>query len=264
MIRRPLLPLLLLAGTVSVSATPPVSADDDASQTGDATASDAQETSPGVQFETTFDTASGANQTRTNGGSEETAGTPTAVYSSYGKVPDGQPRPLVMRVTEDETIKGPDGQPGVLRLQYLQVPIQVAHSGFLLSGSEEFGRMALPGWNEGEVTMTDLRRTFVEFKFRADNPENSDSFGTLMQFRIEPEVQDSYGHRADFGVLIATGRWRTFRRPIASATNVEQFLETVNTKKPDHFKLVWGQNGSIQNYVDGDSLLIDDVKIVIE
>ena len=56
---------------------------------------------------------------------------------------------------------------------------------------------------------------------------------------------------------IATGRWRTFRRPIASAANLEAFLNAVNTLNPPNFKLVWGQNGSIQNYMPGDSLLIE-------
>jgi len=270
MIRRPLLLLLALAGTTSLGTTPRLLADDDATatdepaaETNDKAAAESKVTIPGVQFEATFADANGATHTRTNGSDEEVEGTLSGRYSSYGKVPPGQPRTLITRITEDETINGPDGQPGVLRLQYLQVPFEVAHSGFLLTGDEEFGKLSLPGWTAGEVTMTDLRRTFIEFKFRADNP-HPNSFGTLMQFRIEPEIPDSYRHRADFGVVVAISRWRTFRRPISSADNVEQFLKTVNTKQPANFKLVWGQNGSIQNYLDGDSLLIDDVRIVIE
>ena len=124
--------------------------------------------------------------------------------------------------------------------------------------------MQLPGWTLGEVTMDDLRRTFIEFKFRADNPNDLDDFGGMYQFRFEPDVPDPYPRRGDFGVLIATQRWRTFRRPIGSASNLEMFLKAVNEENPPNFKLVWGQHGTIQGYTSGDSLLIDDLKIVIE
>jgi hypothetical protein len=217
-----------------------------------------------VQFEATFGGTSGASLTTTNGGNQQREGELTGMYAAYASVPEGQPRPLVLRVTEDQAVNGPDGQPGVLRLQQVEVPLEVAYSGFLVYGHEETGKMQLPGWNLGDVTMNDLRRTFIEFKFRADNPDDPDRFGTLMNFRIEPDVPDSYNHRAEFGTLIATGRWRTFRRPIGSAANLEAFLEAVNHKDPPNFKLVWGQHGTIQNYAPGDSLLIDDLRIVVE
>jgi hypothetical protein len=167
-------------------------------------------------------------------------------------------------VTEDNSVNGPDDEPGVLRLQYVDVPLKTRHSGFLIYGNQDHGRMQMPGWTLGEVTMADLRRTFIEFKFRADNPNDSTVFGQMYSFRFEPQHPDSYKLRAEFGALIATPRWRTFRRPIASARNLEQFLKAVNEEDPPNFKLVWSQNGPIQRYAPGDSLLIDDVRIVIE
>jgi hypothetical protein len=267
MIRRTALWLLVLCWSLWGGAPSSLPAEDTTSESvaagGNGTAR-IDSTTAGVQFEATFGGTSGASLTTTNGGNQQREGELTGMYAAYASVPEGQPRPLVLRVTEDQTVEGPDGQPGVLRLQQVEVPLEVAHSGFLIYGHEETGKMQIPGWTLGEVTMNDLRRTFIEFKFRADNPDDPDRFGILMQFRIEPDVPGSYAHRGDFGALIATGRWRTFRRPIGSATNLEAFLEAVNQKDPTNFKLVWGQHGSIQNYARGDSLLIDDLRIVVE
>lgn len=264
MIRRTALWLLLLCWSLGASSSLP--AEDTAAPTSASAAggNGIGSITAGVQFEATFAGVSGATLTTTNGRDQQRDGDLIGMYSAYASVPEGQPGPLVLRVTEDHTVNGPDGEPGVLRLQQVEVPLEAAHSGFLMLGHEESGEMQLPAWTPGEVTMNDLRRTFIEFKFRADNPNDSDRFGTLMQFRIEPRIPGSYAHRADFGALIATGRWRTFRRPIGSAANLDAFLEAVNNDKMPNFKLVWGQHGSIQNYVPGDSLLIDDLKIVVE
>lgn len=271
MIRRAALSLLVVCWTWSAGGTSQLPADDAVAAepaAGEAAAGnggeEARSTTPGVQFEATFAGVSGASLTTTNGHNEQREGELSGMYAAYARVPEGQPRPLVLRVTEDASVNGPDGQPGVLRLQQVDVPLEANYSGFLIYGQEETGRMQIAGWNLGDVTMNDLRRTFIEFRFRADNPDDPDRFGTLMQFRLEPDVPDSYSHRAEFGTLIATGRWRTFRRPIASAANLEAFLGAVNTLNPPNFKLVWGQNESIQNYMPGDSLLIDDLRIVIE
>jgi hypothetical protein len=266
MIRRTALWLLVLCWSLADGATSSLRAEDTAAPTSASAAGGNRigSITPGVQFEATFAGVSGGSLTTTNGHNQQRAGDLSGMYAAYASVPEGQPRPLVLRVTEDQAVNGPDGQPGVLRLQQVEVPLEVAYSGFLVYGHEETGKLQLPGWNLGDVTMNDLRRTFIEFKFRADNPDDPDRFGTLMNFRIEPDVPDSYNHRAEFGTLIATGRWRTFRRPIGSAANLEAFLEAVNHKDPPNFKLVWGQHGTIQNYAPGDSLLIDDLRIVVE
>lgn len=211
-----------------------------------------------------FNAATGATLTTTNGENPQRNGSTLGMYSAYARIPQGHSGQVVLKVTEHDAIEGPDGKPGVLQLQYVDVPIEVHYSGFLINGDEDNGKLQVPGWTLGEVTMNDLRRTFIEFKFRAFNSTEPERFGGLFQFRFEPEHKDSYGRRADFGVLIATPRWRTFRRPIASANNLEWFLTTVNEDRPANFKLVWSQHGTIQNYVPGDSLLIDDIRIVVE
>ena len=221
-------------------------------------------TTVGIQFESDFSSSTGASLTTTDGQNPLTAGDLEGMYSAFGSVPSDQSRVLTLRVTEDDGVAGPDEKPGVLRLQFVEVPLRTRHSGFLLYGDQDHGRMRMPGWTLGEVTMSDLRRTFIEFKFRADNPEDSTTFGQMYSFRFEPQHPDSYKLRAEFGALIATPRWRTFRRPIASAKNLEEFLRGVNEEDPPNFKLVWSQSGPIQRYTPGDSLLIDDLKIVIE
>ena len=113
--------------------------------------------------------------------------------------------------------------------------------------------------------MADLRRTFIEFKFPRGQPQRSDSLraDVLISIRTATSRQLQAAGPSS-GALIATPRWRTFRRPISSAKNLDQFLKAVNEEDPPNFKLVWSQNGPIQRYVPGDSLLIDDLRIVIE
>lgn len=220
----------------------------------------------GVQFAADFAKAAGATLTTINGNAPQRSGELHGDYAADATVPPGQPGPLVLRVTEDETINGPDGEPGVLRLDYVAVPFEANDSRFIVSGDEESGPFRLPGLNLGEVTPGELRKIFVEFSFRAENPPGSESIGGMYQFRLEPNREDSlgYGRRADFGTLIATSRWRTFRRPISSANNLEWFLTSLNEDEPDSFHLIWAQYGSIQSYAPGTSLLIDDLRVVAE
>jgi hypothetical protein len=166
--------------------------------------------------------------------------------------------------TEDQQTTGPDGQPGVLRLEFAELPDTAAYSGFVLLGGPGQDDLRLRGWERGSVGMGDLRRTFLSFRFRADNPQNPGDFGLAVTCRLEPGLPDSYPFRADFGTIIATRQWRAFRRPVSSAENLRRFLDVVNRAKPDQFKLAWSQFGPIGNYHPGDTLILDDIRVTIE
>ena len=220
----------------------------------------------GVQFSLDIAAAGGATLTTINGRDPQQTGELIGRYAMAARVPPRQPAQLVLRMTEDATIKGPDGQPGVLRLEYVELSYDSLSSDFEVLGDEASGLITVPAWTRGETTPADLQRTFIEFKFRSDNVTDGGRIGGLYAFRMDPERDDSagYGRRADFGTLIATPRWRTFRRPIGSANNLEWFLTSLNEDNPTSFRLIWSQNGPIQSYAPGDSLLIDDLKIVVE
>lgn len=219
-----------------------------------------------VQFQDDFSQVTGATMTQIDGGREMVQGELRGHLSCYASLPPDASGHLKLVITEDDETEGPDGQPGVLRLQVAELPSHAHYSGFLVYGNESSGDITMPGWKRGEVTRSDLQRAFVTFRFRAASQQNPSDYGAIFNFRLEPDDEESYRHRADFGALIATTRWRWLRRPLGSAENLQEFLHAINTDPPARFKLVWGQRGTIytEHGHPGDGLLIDDLKITIE
>jgi len=236
----------------------------------DSTGSDSESTpaaateSSGVQFEDDFSYAAGASQTQVDGEEPTVDGELHCSMFSYARVPSDTPTHLKLVMTEDHTVDGPDGQPGVLRMEIAEVPLSGGVSGFVIEGNETFSQIAMSGWKRGDVTMNDLRRAFVTFRFRADNREDPNAIGATFNLKFEPDLERTGDFAAECGALIATRRWRTFRRPLASAENLEEFLAAVNGENPERFLLVWSQADHISSYVPGDALLIDDLQVSIE
>ena len=241
-----------------------VASADDANTTDDAETTEPAVDVAGVQFADDFSYAAGAKYIQ-----EDVTGLDID-HELHGNIYTFVQLPPVVRghlrliMTEDDTVEGPDGQPGVLRMEIAEIPQVTVISGFAYQGNEANGKITMPGWKRGELTMNDLRRAFVTFRFRAENREDPDAFGAKFRLNFQPGLENGATAAADFGVLIATSRWRTFRRPIASAENLTAFLETVNGENPESFKLVWSQAEPITSYRPGDSLLIDDLEITIE
>jgi hypothetical protein len=256
--------ILLLASSVLVLMPASAASANDRIRPASEHAGSGTESSAGVQFSADFGGATGAILTTIDGVEEQRAGELRGMYKLFASVPPGQAEHLVLRVVEDNTAGGPDGEPGVLRLENLSIPAAAEYAGFTLYGIEDTGVLQIPAWNTGAVTEADLGKIFIEFRFRAANADDAGRFGGVYGFRFEPMIGNSYSSRADFGVLVATSRWRRFRRPIGSADNLEQFLKSVNAASLPQFKLVWGHHGPIQSYAAGDCLLIDDVRIVAE
>ncbi len=218
----------------------------------------------GVQFADDFSDAAGASQTQVDGAEPVVDGEVQRNLFTFAQLPRDARGHLRLVMSEDNTVDGPDGKPGVLRMEIAEVSSAAIVSGFVLQGNERFGEITMPGWERGEITLNELRRAFITFRFRAENREDPRVLGATFNLRFEPGVIHSHQSGADFGALIATSRWRTFRRPLASAENLEQFLAVLNGENPETFKLVWGQEGPISAYRPGDSLLIDDLKVSIE
>lgn len=217
-----------------------------------------------VQYQDDFDYATGGRQIQVNGVDPTTEGDVHGTMYTYGRRSFSASDELKLVMTEDDSVNGPDGQPGVLRLEFAGIPLATDFSGFVVTGCKEFGGVAFPGWTPGEVTVADLDRTFISFRFRAENRRDPQDFGLSLSFRLEPQQEDSLFFGADFGTIIATSRWRTMKRPIGSAKNLEAFRANLNNAKPERFKLVWSQSLPAHLYQSGDSLLIDDLRITIE
>ncbi len=252
--------IVLLLMLRSVSGDEPEGA---ASQQTPAAASVSTETA-GVQFEDDFSYAADARQIQVDGGEPVIEGDVHSNIFTFARLPRGVRGHLKLIMTEDHTVMNPEGAAGVLRMEIAEVPTGPSVLGFVYQGNETSGEITMPGWERGQITLNDLRRAFITFRFRAENREDPDVMGATFRLRFEPGVSNSHEFGADFGSLIATNRWRTFRRPLASAENLQAFLEVVNGEDPETFKLVWSQANNILDYRPGDSLLIDDLRISIE
>lgn len=175
------------------------------------------------------------------------------VYFFHGK-PDGGP--LVMRVLEDHTQYGPDGQPGVLSLTWLQLPPMLSYSGFCYLGPRT-QRLPLPELAAAR-TADDLAPYRLQFRHRVIN-ERTSAYSLTVGCRIEPMLADSYAKRLDLNAFTATGKWGTFDLPLTEGTNAEGFLKAIAEENPTSFKIIWSQAGPYADYHSGDTLLIDDI-----
>ena len=168
---------------------------------------------------------------------------------------------LVMSILEDDETKGPDDKPGVLNLKYDEVPKTSAeYSGFVYLGRNG-EPIKLPNL-KAQVGEQQLRQIKISFQYKAANPRQ-DRVGATYNCRFEPDVDDAYQHRVDFGPLKATGKWRKFEQTLGRGGNRGLFIKAVKASPDAAFKLIWGQEGSITDYEDGDALLIDDLQITI-
>jgi hypothetical protein len=206
-----------------------------------------------------FASVDGELTTNFNGTYEDTAEKTRDTFSYLTEKVEGGD--LVLSILEDDETTGPDDKPGVLALKYDEVPKTSAeYSGFVYLGRTG-EPIKLPNLkdNPGEAQLKQIK---ISFQYKAANPRE-DRVGATYNCRFEPDVGDAYLHRIDFGSLKATGKWRKFEQTLGRGGNRGLFIKAVRTSPDASFKLVWGQEGSITNYQDGDTLLIDDIKITI-
>ncbi|MBX3439378.1 MAG: hypothetical protein KF861_17960 [Planctomycetaceae bacterium] len=229
----------------------------------DLSAQENRPTSPTIQYRDDFASATGGRQIQVNGLDPTEEGDVHSLMYSYGRPHRNAPGTLRMIMMEDGTARGPDGRPGVLRMELADVPIATDYAGFVVTGHKELGAVKIPAWTPGQVTAADLDRTFISFRFRTENLRTPHKGGVTLNFRFEPDQEGSYIAGANFGALIALDNWRTMIRPIGSAKNVDAFLSNLNYTQPEQFKLVWAQAGPIELYQPGDSVLIDDLTIIV-
>jgi len=180
------------------------------------------------------------------------------IYFFNGPPEDG---PLVMRIVEDNAIKGPDEQPGVLALTWQEIPPKLSYSGITyLGGRTGEDRLTLPPLKLAK-TAEDLRPFRLKFRHKAVNESRTEPISLSVGCRFEPMLGDSFAKRVDLGNFTATGEWGTFDMSLAEGTNAEALLAAIANENPTSFKVVWAQAGKLADYQAGDTLLIDDIVI---
>ncbi len=211
-----------------------------------------------VVYEDDFSNVKGARTTISNGTAEEGSvdGTRQVFVFMSDAVVGGK---LSMTALESSEATGQDGKPGVLSLSYDSVPISAEYSGFVYEGRSQ-DEIKLPF--KGKVGDEQLKQVQVSFRYKAVNA-NQAHVGATYNCRFETDVNDSYEYRVDFGELKATGKWQQFEATLSEGTNTNAFLSAVNDSPGAACKIVWGQEGELSNYDEGDTLLIDDIKISI-
>lgn len=209
-----------------------------------------------------FSHASGAARSQVNGG--DTTATDGELQSSgytYAGLPDHAGGELVMAIKEEGQVKGPDGKRGVFSFEIISRSTHTDYFGFSYLGSPVPGRIKMPVWERGKTTMQDMERAYISFKYKAAEDKSPRKSGLTLNFRFEPDVKDSWPRRADFGRFTAEKEWQVFRKPLSKASNVQAFVNCINNENPEAFKFVWSHAAGIDQYNDGDKLLIDDVEL---
>jgi hypothetical protein len=179
---------------------------------------------------------------------------PFAAYGFKGR--------FVLHASECPDVLGEDARPGVLSVEWKHVPEAVDYSGFRYQGRvDKTGRLQLPQVLAAK-TADDLRGIKFRAKFKSLNEDAGDSASVKFDLRIEPLEDRKYDNRIDFGTVKATPQWKVFEMDLANATNVQKFLEASSLHRSGLYVLILAQTGSIDDYHDGDGLLIDDIEIV--
>ena len=111
-------------------------------------------------------------------------------------------------------------------------------------------------------TLEELRGFKFRAKFKAENENLGDAATIKFNLRIEPVEDRSSDNRLDFGTVEASSTWKTFEIDLAEAKNGKRFVDMFARRGSGLCALIFGQAGSINDYHDGDGLLIDDIEIL--
>jgi hypothetical protein len=213
-----------------------------------------------VAYRDNFFSVKGFRVTHTNGEirEDDRDAATRQTFTFMSEEIDGE---LAIQLLEDAKTPGPDGKPGVLSMSFVEVAKIAGFCGFVYDG--RLGDPITLANFEGEIGAAELKQVKVSFRYQAANRDES-KIGAVYNCRFEMAVDDPYENRIDFGTLQATDEWQTFERTLSSGTNQSMFLSAVNRSPETPFRLAWGQEGEITSYDDGDTLLIDDIRITIE
>lgn len=212
-----------------------------------------------VVFQDDFADVKGATLTNDNGSVTNSDQAPSrSTYTFISDFTSGGK--ITLSVTEDQKSNGPDDKPGVLAMSYVSVPSSADYSGFVYSGKTQ-KPIQVAALKE-TATDADLKRVKLSFRYKAVHTQK-ENVGAVFNCRFEPEVEEAYEYRVDFGQLKATEKWQTFEKTLSEADNRDAFLGALKNNSTNAFKLVFAQDGEMSDYQSGDTLLLDDMKITV-
>jgi|GEM_PF-5234291 len=169
---------------------------------------------------------------------------------------------LALIVSELSEAVGADSRPGILSVEWEHVPESIDYSGFRYEGRLDLAkRFMLPQVMEAR-TPEELRGFKFRVKFKAENENLGDAATIKFDLRLEPVEDRNYDNRLDFGTIEASSLWKSFEIDLAAAKNGERFVESFARRRSGMCALIFAQAGSINDYHDGDRLLIDDIEIL--
>lgn len=169
---------------------------------------------------------------------------------------------LALIISELPEVVGADSRPGVLRVEWEHVPESNDYSGFRYEGRHgAAGRLTLPQIMTAR-TLEELRGFKFRAKFKAENENLGDAATIKFNLRIEPVEDRSSDNRLDFGTVEASSMWKPFEIDLADGKNGERFVEAFARRGSGLLDVVFAQAGSINDYHDGDGLLIDDIEFL--
>ncbi len=213
-----------------------------------------------ILFADNFQSVSGHVHRRVNGAVSLDGPFPTRRLRLFA-----DPKPqgdYALEFQEDPETLGADGQPGVLRATWAQVPKKFDYSGFVYVGTEhDRGGLPLPAVSAAKTVMH-LTGIAVRMKLRAINLNGPPPAAFPIRLRLEIDGPDAYLNRCDFGEFEITEAWQTIEAELSEGENVEIFVEAIKEHQTTQFKLLWTQASGIVDYRAGDTLLIDDIEIV--
>jgi hypothetical protein len=169
---------------------------------------------------------------------------------------------LALVVSELPEAVGADSRPGVLRVEWEHVPESIDYSGFRYQGRPDASRRFMLPQIMTAKTTEELRGFKFRAKFKAENENLGDAATIKFDLRIEPVEDRNYDNRLDFGTIEASSMWKTIEIDLAEAKNGERFVEMFARRGSGLCALIIAQAGSINDYHDGDGLLIDDIEVL--
>jgi hypothetical protein len=179
-----------------------------------------------------------------------------AIYTSSDAVGD-----YSMSMREDTESVGPDGKLGVMAVSWETIPKHLGYCTFVYSGKQ-----AGEAFNFAPIvnakSAPDLAEIQFRFRFKGVNTSLPEKVNFAFDLRLGFEG-DEYENRLDLGRVTVTDAWQKHFVDLGERPNVNNFLKSASQRGDMPLRLEISQVGSIDSYRAGDTLLIDDVEVII-
>lgn len=192
-------------------------------------------------------------------------GSPKYRMTMFGKPKDAGGGQVRLAAVEQGDEVGADSQQGVLCLQVLECPRPLAYAGFEFHGKFEEDGFEIPELHAGKLAAGDLSHWTVSFQHRAIRAAEGQGKPLRFGWYLQPKITegDRFATALKFEPFEASGDWRAASIRFNSGKDAEAFLKAFNGANTNRCSLIWSLLAE-ENYLSGDVLLIDDVRITFD